>query len=103
MAHYVGKINFASFVDMTIAEVEYDDEVKKCICIPIKDNNIQQWHDEWQMWFRAVRHSTEGHSFSHFIMRYIPYNDIKRMTHNQLEMMSRHSIGAMKKSTGSEQ
>lgn len=99
MAHFIGKIDFNSLVNVQIADVEYDDEIKKCICIPIKDNDITQWKDEWQLWFRAFGYHEPQGRFTHFLMKFIPRSAIVKMSQQQLEKLARHRIGSMVKST----
>lgn len=99
MAHFVGKINLNKLIGVKIADVEYGDEVKKCLVIPINDNDIVKWKDEWQLWFRAMAYKEQKGSFSHFIMRFVRMGDIKRLSQEQIEKFMAHSIGGMKKSS----
>lgn len=95
MAHFVGKLNFMALVNVEIAEVERDGEVKKCLLIPIKDNDLVQWRDEIQLWFRAFAWRSPKTRFSHFLMKFVPRSVIKRLSAEQLEIFANHSIGGM--------
>lgn len=96
MGHFIGKINFANFVDMRVADVEYDNgEVKKCVVLPIADNGIQPWKGEWQYWFRAYGYREPKGRFTHFLMKFVPIQHIKRMSQAQIEAFANHHIGGM--------
>lgn len=98
MGHFVGKINLSALAGFKIADVRIDNEEKKCILLPIKDNNIIHYGEEWQLWFRAFAYRTPKSRFSHFLMNFIPRSQIKKMSASQLEMFANHSIGGMMRS-----
>ena len=95
MANLIGKINLSRLIGMKIADVDYGEICKKCVVIPIEDNNIIQWNDEMQLWFRTMRYKEPRGRFTHFIMKYIPRNYIKRFSQNQIEQMTNIQIGGM--------
>lgn len=97
MAHYLGKINLNALLGVKLADVNVDGEEKKCLVIPIQDNDIVHWKDEWQLWFRAFYYKEPRTKFTHFLMKFIPQKDISRMSSKQIEQFANHSIGAMKK------
>ena len=98
MAHFVGKINLSSLIGVEIAEVERGNDIQKCLLIPIKDNDLVQWGDEWQLWFRAVAYRERRSRFTHFLMKFIPRSQIKKMSAAQLETYANRAIGGMIKS-----
>lgn len=102
MSHFIGKINLSSLLNVSIADVEQCGRTVKCLVIPIQDNGIQNWNGELQLWFRAFAYREKRGRFSHFIMKYIPMKDIKRMTAKQIETFANHSIGAMMKTGAKE-
>lgn len=99
MSHFIGKVVFNKLIGMRIADVEYDEEIKKCIVIPIKENGIQQWKDEWQLWFRAFCYKKPKGTFTHFLMKFIRLEDVKKLSQSQIEAFSNHQIGGMMKSS----
>lgn len=101
--HFIGKFVFSRLLNVKIADVEYQDETKKCIVIPIQDNDVQQWNGEWEMWFRAFAYRNPKGKFSHFLMKYIGINDIKKLSQAQVEAFSRHHMGGMMKSSYEEE
>ena len=76
-------------------EVEMDGMTEKGIFIPFKDNDIIQYGEEWQLWFRAIAYRERKGRFSHFLMKFIPRSQIKKMSSAQIEAFANHSIGAM--------
>lgn len=95
MAHYIGKIDLNSMIGTAIADVEMDGRIVKCVVLPMKDNDIVEYKGELQLWFRAFKYREPRGKFSHFLMKYIPIKDIKRMSAKQIEAFANHSIGAM--------
>lgn len=95
MAHYLGKIDLNSLIGTAIADVEMDGRIVKCVVLPMADNGIKDWNGELQLWFRAFKYREPRGKFSHFLMKYIPIKDIKRMSASQIEKFANHSIGAM--------
>ena len=95
MSHYVGKLNFNSLAGTRIMEIEHDGIVEKGIFVPITPNGIVQWKDEMQLWFRAFGFHNPKTRFSHFLMKFIPRKDIKKLSASQLEAFANHSIGGM--------
>lgn len=95
MAHFVGKLNLNSLIGVKTADVNIDGLYKKCLVIPIKDNEIIQWNDEMQLWFRAVAYRKPANRFTHFLMKFIPKSAIKRMSANQIEAFANHKIGGL--------
>jgi hypothetical protein len=95
MANFVGKLDFKSLARTKIMEIEYDGIIEKGVFVPIKDNGIVQWENEWQLWFRAVSYREPKSRFSHFIMKFIPRSQIKKMSAAQLESFANHKIGGM--------
>ena len=102
MSHYLGKINLSSLIDISIADVEMYGRTVKAVVIPMKDNDIVQYNGELQLWFRAFKYREPRGRFSHFLMKYIPMKDIKRMSASQIEKFANHSIGAMMKTDAKE-
>ena len=98
MSHFIGKINLSSLLNVSIADVEQCGRTVKCLVIPIQDNGIQNWNGELQLWFRAFAYREKRGRFSHFIMKYIPMKDIKKLSAKQIETFANNSIGAMMKS-----
>lgn len=92
----VGKIILDRLDNVTIADVEYDDGVKKCVCIPIEDNNIVRYKNQWQLWYRRFPYRQPTGKFTHFLMKFIAKKDIARMSHEQLEKFSIYAIGEEK-------
>lgn len=78
-----------------IADVETDGDIQKCLVIPIKDNDIIQWGDEWQLWFCGIGYHEPRGRFTHFLMKFIPKSTIKKMSASQLEAYANHAIGGM--------
>ena len=95
MASFVGKLNFSALIGVKVADIQVDGEWKKALVIPIKDNDITQWNDEWQLWFRAIAYRQPLGRFTHFIMKFIPKKAIKRLSANQLEAFANHKIGGL--------
>ena len=94
---FVGKFVLNSLIRTAVMEVERDGMVEKGIFIPFKDNDIVQWKDELQLWFRAVAYRERKTWFSHFLMKSIPTSQIKRMSAAQIEAFANKSIGGMSK------
>lgn len=95
MSHFIGKIDLLSLIGVKMADVDYDGVTEKCIVIPIKDNGIVMWKGELQLWFRAFAYRRPKNRFSHFIMKFIPKDSIKKLSASQLEVFANHSIGGM--------
>lgn len=95
---YLGKINLNALIGVKIADVDMYGRKVKCLLVPMDDNGIQIWNGELQLWFRAFAYREKRGKFSHFLMKYIPIKDIKRMSAKQIETFANHSIGAMMKS-----
>lgn len=95
MAHFVGKLDFNSLIGVKVADVEVDGHVKKCLVVPIQDNDITQWNDELQLWFRAIAYREAKGRFTHFLMKFIPRNSIRRLSASQLEAFAAHKIGGL--------
>lgn len=95
---YLGKINLNALLGVKIADVDMYGRKVKCLVVPLEDNGIQIWNDELQLWFRAFAYREKRGKFSHFLMKYIPMKDIKRMSAKQIETFANNSIGAMMKS-----
>lgn len=95
---YLGKIDFNKLIGVKIADVDMYGRKVKCAIVPLEDNDIKDWGDELQLWFRIFKYREPKGRFSHFIMKYIPMKDIKRMTAKQIEAFANHSIGALMKS-----
>lgn len=95
---YLGKINLNALIGVKIADIDEYGRKVKAVVIPMEDNGIKVWNDELQLWFRAFAYREKRGKFSHFLMKYIPINDIKRMSAKQIEAFANHSIGAMMKS-----
>lgn len=94
---YLGKINLNALLGVKIADVDMYGRKVKCLVVPMDDNGIQIWNDEIQLWFRAFAYREKRGKFSHFLMKYIPMKDIKRMSAKQIETFANNSIGAMMK------
>lgn len=95
---YLGKINLNALIGVKIADVDMYGRKVKCLVVPLEDNDIKAWNDELQLWFRIFKYREPKGRFSHFIMKYIPQKDIKRMTAKQIEAFANNSIGAVMKS-----
>lgn len=100
MAHYLGKLDLSRLIGVKMADVDLYDRKVKALVIPMEDNGIKVWGDEIQLWFRAFAYREKKGRFSHFLMRYIPMKDIKRMSASQIEQFANNSIGAMMKTGG---
>lgn len=100
MAHYLGKIDLSKMIGVKMADVDIYDRKVKCLIIPMDDNGIKCWGDEIQLWFRAFAYREKKGRFSHFLMRYMPMRDIKKMSAQQIEQFANNSIGAMIKTNG---
>lgn len=100
MAHFLCKLNFNALIGVKIADVEMYGRTVKCAVVPLEDNDIKMYNDELQLWFRAFAYRERKGRFSHFLMKYIPYKDIKRMSASQIEAFANRSIGAMMKTSG---
>lgn len=98
MAHFLCKLNFNALIGVKIADVDMYGRTVKCVVLPMADNDIKDWNGELQLWFRAFAYREKRGKFSHFLMKYIPMKDIKRMSAKQIETFANHSIGAMMKS-----
>lgn len=98
----IGKINLNALLGVQLADVEMYGRKVKCAIVPLEENDIKAWGDELQLWFRAFKYREPKGRFSHFIMKYIPQKDIKRMTAKQIEAFANHSIGAMMKTGAKE-
>ena len=95
---YLGKINLSALIGVKIADIDEYGRKVKAVVIPIEDNGIKVWNDELQLWFRAFAYREKKGKFSHFLMKYIPIKDIKKMSAKQIETFANHSIGAMMRS-----
>ena len=95
MSHYLGKINLSSLLDVSIADVEMCGRTVKCLVLPMQENGITEYHGELQLWFRAFAYREKRGKFSHFLMKYIPMKDIKKLSAKQIETFANNSIGAM--------
>ena len=95
MSHYLGKIVLSDLLDVSVADVEMYGRTVKCVVLPMKENDIVQYNGELQLWFRAFKYREPKGRFSHFLMKYIPMKDIKRMSASQIEKFANNSIGAM--------
>lgn len=95
MAHFIGKIDLNRLIGVRMIDAEIDGEEKKGLFIPIKDNDIIQWKDEWQLWFRAMHYRMPTGRFTHFIMKFIPRSQIKKMSQAQIDFFANHAIGGM--------
>lgn len=95
MADYIGKIDINRLIGVKVADVDYGEIRKKCLVIPIEDNDITQWNEEMQLWFRVVRYREQKSRFSHFIMKFIPRNQIKKLSQSQIESMTSTHIGGL--------
>lgn len=96
---YLGKINLGALIGVKIADIDLYGRQVKAVVIPLEDNDIKMYNDELQLWFRAFAYRERKGRFSHFLMKYIPYKDIKRMSASQIEAFANHSIGAMMKTS----
>jgi hypothetical protein len=92
---YLGKINLNALIGVKIADVDMYGRKVKCLVVPMDDNGIQNWNGEIQLWFRAFAYREKRGKFSHFLMRYIPIKDIKKLSAKQIETFANNSIGAM--------
>ena len=95
MAHFIGKLNLASLINVRTADVEIDGEEQRCLVIPIKSNDIVQWKNEWQIWFRAFAYREPKTRFTHFLMKFVPLKNIRKMSSAQMEAFANHQIGGM--------
>ena len=95
MSHYLGKIDFSKMNGVKIADIDEYGRKVKALVIPMDDNGIKAWGDELQLWFRAFAYREKRGKFSHFLMRYIPIKDIKKLSAKQIETFANNSIGAM--------
>lgn len=98
----IGKINLNALLGVQLADVEMYGRKVKCAIVPLEDNGIQIWNDELQLWFRIFKYRESKGRFSHFIMKYIPQKDIKKLSAKQIEAFANHSIGAMMKTGAKE-
>lgn len=92
----------SNLINVSIADVEQCGRTVKCVVIPIQDNGIQNWNGEIQLWFRAFAYREKKGRFSHFLMKYIPIKDIKKLSAKQIETFANNSIGAMMKTGAKE-
>jgi hypothetical protein len=88
-------LNFNALIGVKIADVDMYDRKVKCLIVPMDDNGIKVWGDELQFWFRAFAYREKRGKFSHFLMKYIPMKDIKKLSAKQIETFANNSIGAM--------
>lgn len=100
MGHFVGKLALNKLMNTLVMEIDVDREVKKGIFIPFKDNDIVHWEtsdngEEWQLWFRAFAYRQPKSRFTHFLMKFIPKQAIKKLSASQLEAFANHQIGGM--------
>lgn len=100
MSHFVGKIDFNSLIGTKIVEIEQDGKTEKGVFVPITANGIVQWGGEMQLWFRAFAYRKPKARFTHFLMKFIPRDAVKKLSANQIEAFANHQIGGMIK-TGS--
>ena len=100
MSHYLGKLDLSRFIGVKMADVDLYDRKVKCLIVPMEDNGIKVWGDEIQLWFRAFAYREKKGRFSHFLMRYVPMREIRRMSAKQIEEFANNSIGAMMKTNG---
>lgn len=98
MANFVGKITFNHFIGLQVADIDLDGQEKKCLMIPIQDNGIINYNGEWQYWFRAFKYREQKGRFSHFLMKFVPRSQIKKLSAAQLEAFAKHKIGGLIKS-----
>lgn len=103
MSHFIGKINLSSLLNVSIADVEQCGRTVKCVVIPIQDNGIQNWNGELQLWFRAFKFRENKGRFTHFLMRFVPIKDIKKLSAKQIETFANNSIGAMMRTGAKEE
>lgn len=99
MSHFVGKLVLNSLLNTKIMEVEQDNITEKGIFIPFKDNGIVLYNDEIQLWFRAFSYRNNKSRFTHFLMKFIPRKDIRRMSAAQIEAFANHQIGGLIKTS----
>ena len=98
MANFIGKIDFNKLIGVKIADIEIDGRTQKYVMVPMTDNDIVQWNDELQLWFRAMAYREPVGRFTHFIMKFIPRKSIQKLSAAQLEAFAAHKIGGMIKS-----
>jgi len=94
---FLGKFDFSKMIGVKIADIDEYGRKVKALVIPMEDNGIQIWNDELQLWFRAFAYREKRGKFSHFLMKYIPMKDIKKLSAKQIETFANNSIGAMMK------
>lgn len=99
---FLGKLDFSKMIGVKIADVDMYGRKVKCLVVPLEDNGIQIWNDEIQLWFRAFAYREKRGKFSHFLMKYIPIKDIKKLSAKQIETFANNSIGAMMKTGAKE-
>lgn len=95
---FLGKINLNALLGVQLADVEMYGRKVKCAIVPLEENDVKIWNDELQLWFRAFAYREKRGKFSHFLMKYIPMKDIKKLSAKQIETFANNSIGAMMKS-----
>lgn len=95
MAHYLGKLDFNKLIGVKIADVDMYGRKVKCAVVPLEDNGIKVWGNELQLWFRAFKFRESKGRFTHFLMRFVPIKDIKKLSAKQIETFANNSIGAM--------
>lgn len=100
---YLGKINLNALIGVKIADVDMYGRRVKCAIVPLEENDIKAWNDELQLWFRIFKYREPKGRFSHFIMKYIPQKDIKKLSAKQIETFANHSIGAMMRTGAKEE
>ena len=100
---FLGKLDFSKMIGVKIADIDEYGRKVKAVVIPMEDNGIQVWNDELQLWFRAFAYREKRGKFSHFLMRYIPIKDIKKLSAKQIETFANNSIGAMMRTGAKEE
>lgn len=93
----IGKINLNKLIGIKIADIETDVGVEKCAIIPLKANDVVFWKDELQLWFRIIGYRSPRGRFTHFLMKFIPRSQIKKLSAAQMEAFANHAIGAVMK------
>ena len=99
---FLGKINLNALIGVKIADIDEYGRKVKAVVIPMDDNGIKAWGDELQLWFRAFAYRENKGRFTHFLMRFVPIKDIKKLSAKQIETFANNSIGAMMKTGAKE-
>lgn len=99
---FLGKLDFSKMIGVKIADIDEYGRKVKALVIPMADNGITEYHGELQLWFRAFKYREPRGKFSHFLMKYIPMKDIKKLSAKQIETFANNSIGAMMKTGAKE-